>query len=130
MNTSTTYCIKVVKEICRKKNGKSSIWFDQHINFLLRNWTVMKHLFWSVSKFEVLVLSYLLTYFSHMRSIQHEYLEFRFLQTVPPCPFPLFISAFFLCQNHFNWECIFLSISTCIYKMLVNLCKAITCSEL
>ena len=83
------------KEICRKKNGKSSIWFDQHLNFLLRNWTVLKHLLWSVSKFEVLVLSHLLTYFSHMRSIQHEYLEFRFLQTVPLWLFPLLISAFF-----------------------------------
>ena len=62
----------------------------------------MKHLFLSVSKFEVLVLSYLLTYFSHMRSIQHEYLEFGFLQTVPLWPFPLFISAFFSLSKPFQ----------------------------
>ena len=49
MNRRTTYRKKVVKEICRKQNGNSSIWFDQHKNFLLRNLTVLEQLLWSVS---------------------------------------------------------------------------------
>ena len=42
------------------------------------------------------LLFYLLTYFSHMCIIHHEYLEFRFLRTVLLWLFRIFISGFFL----------------------------------